>query len=173
MSNTDKLDEVLEGISQGSYSSTSIADFDKIAKEATNESLADMAKSQNYKVNTNTVKSVSTATNRYEYFMISLDNVRYSNKLSVGYRQGHEAAMDRYIGKVELNKNNLGIVDKVIKQELLEAGNEGINLGRQFTSATVRRGYYEGLQMVQDLLNRSKKAMMKKASTQVLDALNK
>lgn len=174
----DRIDELLEGVQEGRYDSTSMNEFDKMASAAQGSGepdLSSFAKKQGMK-SQKAPKPLSRAENRYEYFMAALDGVKLNERMSIGYRQGYEMAIDRYLGKIDLNRNNLSIVDKMLAQELLLVGKDGRNIGqmpRELRTPLAYRGYYKGLKMVEEILNRSKKAMMKKVAREVAASLEK
>ena len=172
----DKIDEMLEQVRSGSMSSTSMNDFDRMAQEATADDLSAMAKAYGYDAKGASTRTVINAQSRYEYFMQSLDNMMLSNRVSASYKEGFQIALDRYINKVELNRTNLSIVDKTLRQELIRIGNNGSNtsqMPRDLTSPIARRGYYQGLKWVEDALDKSKTEMMRKVASAVLTALEK
>ncbi len=168
------VDEMLDDVAKGKMDSTPMNEFDRMAKDAQVDDLTKFAK-ESKKVETPTFKHPSESVDsRYSYFQQSLDSVQYNQHLSKSYKNGFEEAFDRYIGKVDLNKNNLSIVDKMIAQELIMCGQRGSQLKlKGFSNPLERQGYYEGLKQIESLLELSKNTMMRKVSNEVLEALDK
>ena len=111
-----------------------------------------------------TLNKVSDYNSRFEYFVESLENITYDSKYRGYYQAGHEAALDRYMDKAELNRNNLQIVEKILKQELSQ-----VKQSKQ--TSLYYQGYVDGLRMVDAALKKSKKEMMKLVYDTVMDAL--
>ena len=175
MDNKKTVDEMLDDVAKGKMDSTPMNEFDRMAKDAEVEDLTKFAK-ESKKVEEPTFKKpAQNVDSRYAYFQQSLDNIEFNQHLSKAFRTGFEEALDRYIGKVDLNKNNLSIVDKMIAQELIMCGQRGSQLGKLkgFTNPLERQGYYDGLKQIESLLESSKSAMMRKVSNEVLEALDK
>ncbi len=173
--NNDRIDEMLEQVRAGNMNSTSMNDFDRMAQRAQSDDLSEMAKTYGYSA-TRTQRNNAPVNNRYEHFMQALDNMMLSTRVSASYRDGFQIALDRYVNKVELNRNNLSIVDKTLRQELIRVGKNGSNTSQMpfdLTSPIARRGYYQGLKWVEEALDQSKVAMMKRVSAAVLKALEK
>ena len=137
----------------------------KAANERGYDSLEDLVDGE---VRINTVatskkpslSSVEGCMSRYDYFIQSLDNVTYRGY----YKTGHMAALERYIDKAELNRNNLQIVEKTLKQEISQV--------RQTQHPSLySQGYLDGLRLVDKALRKSKNEMMKLVYDTVMDAL--
>ncbi|MCF0111577.1 MAG: hypothetical protein HUJ58_06735 [Erysipelotrichaceae bacterium] len=103
--------------------------------------------------------------NRYEYFLAAIENVEYESRYRGNYRIGHQEAISRYADKAELNKTNLMIVDKIIKQELMTFSRE-TQIKDMYS-----RGYYDGLKFVEKVLNDSKQQIMKRVYERLRKAL--
>ena len=141
----------------------------KAANERGYDSLEDLVDGE---VRINTVatskkpslSSVEGCMSRYDYFIQSLDNVTYDSRYRGYYKTGHMAALERYIDKAELNRNNLQIVEKTLKQEISQV--------RQTQHPSLyTQGYLDGLRLVDKALSKSKNEMMKLVYDIVMDAL--
>ena len=101
---------------------------------------------------------------RFDYFMESLENINYDSNYRGYYKDGHMAALSRYMDKAQLNRNNLQIVEKTLKQELSQ-------YRRSAETSMYSQGYLDGLRMVDKALKYSKKEMMKLINDTIMDAL--
>lgn len=106
----------------------------------------------------------SECNSRYDYFMQALRIVEYDSRYRGHYKDGHTEALEKYINRVELNRNNLDIVDKTIRQELSV-------LRQNKNQSLYVKGYMDGLKMVDKALRKSKSEMMKKVYHTVMAAL--
>lgn len=104
--------------------------------------------------------SADEVSNRYEYVMKAVETVHYDSRYRGNYKKGHEDAIIRYLDKIELNRNNLSIVDKILAQELKAAR-------KQSSTSTYSRGYLDGLRFISRILQQSKTAMMKRVYEQL------
>ncbi|MDD6466807.1 MAG: hypothetical protein PUF50_01325 [Erysipelotrichaceae bacterium] len=101
---------------------------------------------------------------RYDYFMETLNGVEYDSRYRGHYKSGHLEALDKYIDRVELNRDNLTIVDKMLHQELSV-------LRKERNQSLYLQGYIDGLKMVDKALRKSKNEMMKQVYQTVMAAL--
>lgn len=103
---------------------------------------------------------------RFDYFMEVVQDRSYSDRYRGYYRDGHLEAIQRYINQVELNRNNLCAVEKIVNEEI-----------RYFYSKNNKRdkyseGYYDGLKFVQRCLLQSKCVMMEEVSDALSEAMS-
>ena len=178
----NSLDEMLEKhIKDDSFESTTVDDFGRMVTKAVNSA----AKDKGYDSLTEMIKdeiaigmdsknkprrpvaklsAASDSSTRYEYFMKAIDSVAYDSRYRGNYKTGHIEAVERYIDKVELNKQNLVIVDRIIKQELNAVNRRG-------NQNLYDRGYYDGLKTVERVLLQSKNTMMMRVASVLKGAI--
>jgi len=87
---------------------------------------------------------------RYEYFINYITNIEFHPATSADYYGGFEDAIEQYHNRAESYKNNLIIVENVVKDEI-RGYNNSVN------SSIYSRGYYDGLCYIEGSLKRSKK----------------
>ena len=176
------IDEILEKhINEDSYESTTVDDFGRMVTKAVNsaakdkgyDSLTEMIKDEiaigidsknKPRRPTARLSAASDSTTRYEYFMKAIDSVSYDSRYRGNYKTGHIEAVERYIDKVELNKQNLVIVDRILKQELNATSRRG-------NQSLYDKGYLDGLKTVERVLVQSKNAMMMRVASVLKGAL--
>jgi len=183
----DSIDEMLDEVHNNGYDNTNVSDFERIVSKAVNstvKSVNSAVKEKGYDsfsemiseeisigLNSNkapakpnvSLYATKNATTRYEFFMSAIENVTYDSRYRGNFKNGHVEAVDRYIDKIELNKQNLSVVEKTLKQEINACGRRGFG-------DSYDRGYVEGLKLVEKVLLNSKVAMMSRVADKLKEA---
>ena len=172
----DHVDELLrkyvseEAIEEGmdAFSKKVVEYIHRAANARGYDSLEDMVENEVRGSSTSSRKpslgSVKDCMSRYDCFVQSVKDVSYDSRYRGYYKNGHIAALERYMDKVELNRDNLGIVEKMLKQEISQV--------RQTKNPSLySQGYLDGLRLVDKALRKSKNEMMKLVYNTVMEAL--
>lgn len=91
---------------------------------------------------------------RLDIFLYCLKNVDYGSSNNRSYVDGHLEALDSYLEKAQMNSNNLEVVSGILVDEIKRLGNTSKSDLRE-------KGYYDGLNYVNQALKKSKDIMAK------------
>ena len=104
--------------------------------------------------------TVSNKPCRFDYFVDAFENSTNDNGY---YEDGYKTALNRYMDKARVNRNNLQIVEKTLKQELSQ-----YNITSN--ASMYSQGYLDGLHMLEKALKKSKKEMMDIINNTIMNA---
>lgn len=106
---------------------------------------------------------------RFDFMMEAIQSVTYEPKYQGYYEAGHRTCMDSYVDKMEQNKNQLCVIESLIKEDMKQYA----KLLKKNRNDAYTQGYYDALVLLANSLLKSKKAKMRQIKKAVLEMKEK